>query len=239
MEQDDLYKTLSIKGEEEIPNDFKVNDDQWQKISKEIPRVVAKVSEINSAVEDTIAFRSKVQQALLLRFYEITRAARREIEERGLQKIPLELLRRTTHGGYIVFTASGSVHYLEIVRRHWGYLFCKNYQRQSYYNLDISEQTRALDKVGEQDATFDAARITPLIRVTITDSGELDVFFGTQNDDDVEYKRAFTSTPAKEIFTSQDPSATGAAYTGITSSISTATQRFMNILKENPEDTSG
>ena len=222
-----IRRVLFLADSTELPNDFKLNDEQWAKLTKEVPKVIKKARESNADIEDTMALREKVQKSLALRFYEITKAAQKTIQKRNLQQITIEDLRQATQGAFIVFTETGSIHYFEVYGRHIDCLECQNYDRQSYYNLKISSQnsTGQTSIIGPVEESFGKLQ---KIRVKVTNIGQLDVFKGIKNlTGYVEYKRSFTTTKIKEVYTSPEVGAASMGYVEISSAIEQMTNYFM------------
>lgn len=225
-----IRRVLFLDDKTELPSGFKLSDEQWAKLTKEVPKVIKKAQELNDNIEDTMSLREKVQKSLALRFYEITKAAQNAIAKRNLQQISLDDLREAKLGGFIVFTETGSIHYFEVSGRHVDFMECEKYERQSYYNLKISAQNSPdqTDVIG-----LDDNRISKLqkIRVKITPTGQLDVFKGIKNlSGYTEYKRAFTTTKIKEIYTSTQAQNASMGYLEITSAIEQMTDYFMKDL---------
>ena len=220
-----IRRVIFLQDTTELPKDFKLTDEQWNKLTKEVPKVIKKAKEINEEIDDTMALREKVQKSLALRFYEITRAAQNSIERRNLQKITLEELREAEDGAFLIFTETGSIHYFEVYGRHVDFLECENYNRQSYYNLKLSSQTDQTNVLGKEE---DILVKLQKIRIKITNIGQLDIFKGIKDiSGHVEYKRAFTTTKIKEIYTSFETNQATMGYMEISSAIDQVTNYFM------------
>ncbi|NUM33477.1 MAG: hypothetical protein HUU50_02955 [Candidatus Brocadiae bacterium] len=234
---DAIRRVLFLHESTELPKNFKLNDEQWSKLTKEVPKVIKKAQELNEDLEDSMALREKVQKSLALRFYEITKAAQNAIEKRKLQQIGIEDLKQAKQGAFLVVTETGSIHYFEVYARHIDFLECQNYDRQSYYNLKIdtqssSDQTKTL---GSPDESFGKLQ---KIRVKVTHVGQLDVFKGIKNlSGYTEYKRSFTTTKIKEIYTSPETGQTSMSYVEISSAIEQMTNYFMLDLSHLKEKT--
>lgn len=223
---DTIRRMLFLQEGTELPKDFTLHEKQWGKLIKEVPKVVKRARELNPEILDTLELREKIQKGLALRFYEIQRAAERAIQKRKLKPITMEELREVEEGAFLVTTETGSIHYFEVVERHLDYLQCENYDRQSYYNLKLSEQ-HSTQKHDIEEADEGISRLQK-IRIKITTVGQLEILKGIKDlSGYVDYKRAFTTTKIQSIFTSPEVGATSQGYGEISEAISQLTTHFM------------
>lgn len=141
-EEEIIHKAIFQENSGEVPDDFVITDSQWVNITKEIPRVIETVKEINPDIKDSIQLREKIQKGLIVRLYEITQVAREVIEKQDLREIPIQAFSYATKGAFIIITISGSIYYIEKSGSERDYSMCKNFDRQSYYQLKVSDDTR-------------------------------------------------------------------------------------------------
>ncbi|HNZ66015.1 MAG: hypothetical protein KBC30_07235 [Planctomycetes bacterium] len=211
----------------EIPKNFQLTNQQWHQISKEVQKILEQLQNNNPSIKDTLNIRQEIQHGLALRFYQITEMAKETIQRYRLEKIDIDELRKAEKGQFIVITETGSIHYLDIKSRHIDFLECRRYERQSYYNFNISENTQLHANL---DTDIKKYSITDMqaIRILVTDVGQLQVSKGFRElNGSINYKRIFKSSKIKEIYTSKEIEKASQGFQELSNVICDMNQSFM------------